>query len=109
MDLSGSEVGELDIQLNAGSLSLITDAETQLAGQLGVNAGSIELCTDPAVGLRITVDANITFSHNLDESGLQHAGETYASSNFASAARTIDLDLEGNAASFTLNPEEGCA
>jgi hypothetical protein len=109
MDLSGSEVGELDIQLNAGSLSLATDDETQVAGQLSVNAGSIDLCTDPAVGLRITVDANITFSHNLDDSGLQHAGETYTSANFASAARTIDLDLDGNAASFTLNPEDGCA
>ena len=109
MDLSGSEVAELDINLNAGSLTLTTDAETQLAGQLSVNAGSIDLCTDPAVGLRITVDANITFSHNLDDSGLQHAGETYTSSDFATATRTIDLDLDGNAASFTLNPEEGCA
>jgi hypothetical protein len=110
INLSGSEVQELDLQLNAGSLSLVTDAETQLAGRLGVNAGSIDLCTAPEVGLRITVDANVTFSHNLDESGLQRAGEnTYTSDSFASATRTIDLELEGNAASFTLNPEEGCA
>ena len=109
LNLSGSEVDELDLQLNAGSLSLVTDAQTQLAGRIGVNAGSVDLCTDPAAGLRITVEANVTFAHNLDDSGLQQAGETYTSDNFGATARTIDLELEGNAASFTLNPEEGCA
>jgi hypothetical protein len=110
MDLSASQVEALDLQVNAGSLSVVTDAETELAGRIGVNAGSIEFCTDPDVGLRITVDANITFDHDLDESGLQQSGEgTYTSANFESAAQTIDLELEGNAASFSLNPEEGCA
>lgn len=110
VDLSGSDVQELDLQLNAGSLSLMTDADTQLAGRIGVNAGSVDLCTDPEAGLRITVDANVTFAHNLDESGLLKSGEgTFTSANFESALRTIDLELEGNAASFTLNPEEGCA
>jgi len=110
MDLGGSAVSGLDIQLNAGSLSLLTDAGTQLAGRIGVNAGSVELCTDPEAGIRITVDANVSFAHNLDDSGLQKSGEgTYTSANFDSTAGTIDLQLEGNAASFTLNPEEGCA
>jgi hypothetical protein len=110
INLSGSEVRELDLHVNAGSLSVLTDADTQLAGSIGVNAGSVDLCTDPEAGLRITVDANVTFAHNLDDSGLQKSGEgTYTSETFESAARTIDLELEGNAASFTLNPEEGCA
>ena len=110
MDFSGSEVQELDIQLNAGSLTLQTDAGTQLAGQIGVNAGSVDLCTDPEVGLRIVVDANVTFAHNLDDSGLQKSGEdTYTSASFSTAPQTIDLEVQGNAASFTLNPEEGCA
>ena len=110
LDVSGSAVDELDVQLNAASLSLVTDAETQLAGRIGVNAGSVDLCTDPEAGLRITVDANVTFAHDLDESPLQQSGEdTYTSANFGSATRTIDLQLEGNAASFSLNPEEGCA
>jgi hypothetical protein len=110
MNLAGSAVSGLDIQLNAGSLSLATDAGTQLAGRIGINAGSVDLCTDPEAGLRIRVDANITFAHNLDTSGLQKSGEgTYTSANFDSGAQTIDLELQGNAASFTLNPEEGCA
>ena len=53
----------------------MTDGATQLAGRIGVNAGSVDLCTDPEVGLRITVDANVTFAHNLDESLLQQSGE----------------------------------
>lgn len=110
MGLGGGTVDQLDVQLNAGSLSIVTDTETQLAGRIGVNAGSVDLCTDPEAGVRITVDANVTFAHNLDDSGLQKSGEgTYTAANFDSAARTIDLQLEGNAASFTLNPEEGCA
>jgi hypothetical protein len=110
MDLSGTAVDELDAQLNAGALTLVTDGATQLAGRIGVNAGSVDLCTDPEVGLRITVDANVTFAHNLDESPLQQSGEgTFTSPNFGTATRMIDLELEGNAASFTLNPEEGCA
>jgi len=110
LSLGGSTVDELDVQLNAGSLSIDTDAETQLAGRIGVNAGSVDLCTDAQAGLRLTVDANVTFAHNLDDSGLQKSGEgTYTSANFDSAAHTIDLALEGNAASFTLNPEEGCS
>jgi hypothetical protein len=110
VDLSDSQVQQLDLHLNAGSLSLLTDAGTQLAGRIGVNAGSVDLCTDAEAGLRIAVDANVTFAHNLDDSGLQKSGEeTYTSASFDSAAQTIDLELEGNAASFTLNPEEGCA
>jgi cell wall-active antibiotic response 4TMS protein YvqF len=110
VSLVGSTVDELDVQLNAGSLSIDTDAETQLAGRIGVNAGSVDLCTDAQAGLRLTVDANVTFAHNLDDSGLQKSGEgTYTSVTFDSAARTIDLALEGNAASFTLNPEDGCS
>ena len=44
--------------------------------------------------------------------GIHHrpvATKLFTSDNFASATNTIDLELEGNAASFTLNPEKGCA
>lgn len=109
MDLSGSIVPEFDVQLNAGSLSLQTDGETALTGLIGVNAGSVDLCTAPEAGLRITVNSNVTFSHNLDEAGLQQNGDTYSTANFASSERAVVLDVEGNAASFTLNPEDGCA
>ena len=54
-------------------------------------------------------DANISFSHNLDESGLQRAGDTWSTPGYAGADEQVHIDLDGNAASFTLNPEGGCS
>jgi hypothetical protein len=108
IDLSGARVADLDVSLNAGSVSIVTDATTDLAGAIDSNAGSIDFCTLAAAALRFTVDANLTFSHDLDESGLDQSGDTFTSPGFETAEHRIDLQLEGNASSFNLNPEEGC-
>ena len=108
INLSGAHVVDLDVSLNAGSASIVIDADTELAGVIGSNAGSIDFCAPADTALRFTVDANLTFSHNLDESDLNESGNTFTSSGFESAEHRIDLRLEGNAASFELNPEEGC-
>ena len=109
MDLTGAAVGDFDVSLNAGSFSLVTDAQTDLSGVIRVNAGSVNLCAPVDTGLRLAVQANVTFSHDLDESGLSQSGDTYTSASFGTAEHRIDLRLEGNAASFDLNPEDGCA
>lgn len=108
IDLSGASVSDLDVSLNAGSVSIVTDAATDLAGTIGSNAGSIDFCAPAGAALRFTVDANLTFSHDLDESGLEQSGDTFSSPAFDTAEHQIDLRLEGNATSFNLNPEEGC-
>jgi hypothetical protein len=108
-DLSGSSVDDFDFSMNAGSAEIQTDADTDLDGSLQMNAGSFELCTDASVGLRFTVNANFTFSHNLDDEGLSESGDTWTNDTFASAAHQIVMRLSGNAASFTLNPEGGCS
>jgi hypothetical protein len=103
-------VDDFDMSMNAGSAEIQTDAETALAGRFTMNAGSFELCVPDEAALRITVaDSNFTFSHNLDDSGLTRSGETWTSDAFDGADRFIDLRLEGNAASFTLNPDGGCS
>jgi hypothetical protein len=110
IDLSGSTVGDFDMSMNAGSAKIQTDAETALAGRFTMNAGSFELCVADDAALRITVaDSNFTFSHNLDDSELTRSGETWTSDAFDGADTFIDLRLEGNAASFTLNPDGGCS
>jgi hypothetical protein len=108
LNLTGAEVGDFSVSLNAGSLSLLTDAETDLTGVLSVNAGSIDFCAPEGTAARFTVDANVTFAHDLDESGLNQAGDTFTTDGFVNAAHQIDLRLEGNAASFDFNPEDGC-
>jgi hypothetical protein len=108
IDLSGARVADLRMSLNAGSVSIATDAGTDLSGVISSNAGSIDLCAPAGGALRFTVDANVTFSHNLDVAGLEESGDTFTTPGFESAENGIELLLEGNAASFNLNPEEGC-
>ena len=104
--LPGASVGEFSVEANAGSISIEVDDATELTGSVEMNAGSLDLCVPDGVGLAITMsDDNITFSHNLDELGLTRTGDVWRSGT----GDAITLSIEGNAASFTLNPEERCA
>ncbi|MEX0710160.1 MAG: DUF5668 domain-containing protein [Chloroflexota bacterium] len=109
LDLTDARVERLDLSLNAGSAGIVIGAETGLDATLSVNAGSIDVCTEDGVALRVTTDANVTFSHNLDETNLVHDGDTWSTPGYADATDRVQIELSGNAASFTLNPEEGCA
>ena len=106
--LSDTEVDNLDLSLNAGSAVILIGARTSMDATMSVNAGSLEVCTETGVALQVTVDPNITFSTNLDESGLTQTGDTWSTDGYAEATDRVHIDLEGNAASFTLNPEGGC-
>ena len=106
LGLPGAEVRELSIDANAGSISIDADASTLLSGSVEMNAGSLELCAPEETLVAITLeDENVTFSHNLEERGLTRQGDTW--SNGGQNA-TLQLEIDGNAAGFTLNPEGGC-
>jgi len=51
------------------------------------------------------VQDQLTFATNLDSRGLTESGDTWTR---AGTGALIDLSIEGNAASFTLDPEGGC-
>lgn len=105
--LPGASVEAFSVDANAGSVRIEADAETTLQGTVGVNAGSLALCVPDDVGLAITLeDDNVTFSHNLDEGGLERQGSTWRQGG---TDPSIVLEVEGNAASFTLNPDGGCS
>lgn len=105
--LPGASVEDFSLDANAGSISIATDASTTLTGSVEMNAGSLELCVPDFVAVAITIeDDNITFGHNLDESGLTRAGNTWHSGDGAAA---VTLVVNGNAASFSLNPDGGCS
>lgn len=108
LDLRDARVDVLNLSLNAGSASVIIGPGSSMDATMHVNAGSIEVCTDEGVALQVKVDPNITFSTNLDESGLTQAGDTWSTRDYSGADHRVRIDLEGNAASFTLNPEGGC-
>ena len=106
VDLTGAEAAALALDANAGSVSLIVGDGTTATGTMSVNAGSIEVCAADGVAIAITIeDPNVTFSHNLDDSGLSRSGDTWRSGDGDAA---VVLDVNGNAGSFTLNPDGGC-
>ena len=109
LDLADAEVDDLALSLNAGSLAVLIGAGSSMDASMSVNAGSIEVCTEDGVALAVTTSSNITFSHNLDEAGLQRVGDTWSTPGYADASDRVRIDLEGNAASFALNPEGGCS
>lgn len=105
--LDGATLDRADVSANAGSLSVTVDSDTTLDASFGMNAGSLELCAADGTNIEITVsDTNITFSHNLDDSGLSRSGDTWRSGN---GTPDVRISVEGNAASFTYNPDGGCA
>jgi len=106
LDLTGADAGTLELDANAGSVSMIIGDGTTATGSMSVNAGSIEVCAADGTAIEITIeDPNITFSHNLDDSGLSRSGDTWRSGG---GDPGVVLDVNGNAGSFTLNPDGGC-
>jgi hypothetical protein len=105
LDLDGAATEELALSVNAGSLEVSIDPDSRLSGSVSANAGSLELCVDGDVSIEITANDNITFSHNLDESGLTREGDTWRSGD---GPADVALDIEGNAASLTYT-SGGCS
>ena len=127
LDLTGMKIAGIDAEMNAGDLRINAGSATldrlhatmnagrvrvllgpsALSGDLSVNAGAIDVCVPDAVGLRFTVTDQLTFVTNLGARGLTHAGTLWTRSA-TEGGPVIALSVEGNAASFTLNPDGGC-
>ena len=107
LDLTGSTVRRLAIQVNAGS-ARIQMPNGSVNGRLQANAGSLAFCVPDDVGLRIVSNDNITGSNNFEQRGLTKSGSTYTNAAYAAATNRIDLEVNVNAAGVTLNPEDGC-
>jgi hypothetical protein len=105
VDGSGASIADLDVSVNAGRMR-ITLGTGSTTGELSVNAGAIDLCVPQDTELRLDVEEQFTFATNLGGSGLTRSDETWTRPGTSGAV--IDLDVEGNAASFTLDPEGGC-
>ena len=125
LDLAGATIDRLDADINAGDLRIAADGATierldvsmnagraritlggSVEGSLSANAGSIELCVPPDATLHLRVEDQLTFGNNLDDRGLSRDGDTWTRAG--SSDTIIDLDIEGNAANLTLDPEGGC-
>jgi hypothetical protein len=97
---------DVDLSMNAGRLRLET-GRAAMSGSVSINAGAIDLCVPADVGLRLDVTDQLTFATNLGSQGLARSGDVWTRPA-ASGAPTIDLAIDGNAASLTLKPEGAC-
>lgn len=110
VDLSEADTDTFEATLNAGSLSLQLNTATQIGhAELRANAGSFDLCAPDELGLQITVSENVATGHNLEEAGLTADGDVWRTPGYDAAENQVEITFSGNAASFTLNPEGGCA
>jgi hypothetical protein len=97
----------LDVGINAGAIGITLPA-TSVTGAIEANAGSVEICVPEGVGLRLRTSENLTASYDYGDAGLIQVGNTWTTPGYETATAQIDLATSGNAASFSLNPEDGC-
>lgn len=109
IDLRGvADLRDLDVHTNLGSTTIRLPEES-LSGTIAVNAGSVALCAPPAVGLRVDLDT-VAGSADLASHGLVESGDdVWQTPDYASAARQLDLRIDVNAGSLTLDPVRECA
>jgi hypothetical protein len=99
-------IDSLDVTMNAGRVR-ITLGSGDTSGNISVNAGALDLCVPPEAGLRLDVKDQLTFATNLSSRNLTQDGNTWTRPAQGGAG-TIELDVEGNAAAFNLDPNGGC-
>jgi hypothetical protein len=104
LDGTGATIDEFSATVNAGRLRITLDGAT--TGDVSANAGAIDLCVPADANVTFEVDDDITFATNLSGRGLSQNGDTWTRPG---PGPSIDLKVDGNAASFTLDPEGGCS
>jgi hypothetical protein len=107
LDLEAARVDRLSATVNAGELRLSLPS-SGTTGSITANVGSVRLCAPPGVGLRLDASGGFASSNDFAKAGLVEEGGAWVSAGYASAGARVDLRLIGNAASFSLNPGEGC-
>lgn len=103
IDGSAGTIDDIDASVNAGRMRVTLSGPT--SGDLSVNAGAIDLCVPPDAQLRLEVEDQFTFATSIQGPGLTQDGDVWTR---AGSGPAIDLSIQGNAASFTLDPEGGC-
>jgi hypothetical protein len=103
-----TEIDSIGARLNAGSLGLYLPAVTT-TGTIEANAGSIRLCAPPGVALRLHTADSVLSSYDFGDAGLVQVGDVWETPGYDTAVTRIELQIEANAGSFSLDPAEGCS
>ena len=105
IDAGNATVERIDVTVNAGRARIALGRRPAI-GAITVNAGAIDLCVPFDADLRLTVNDQLTFATNLADRGLQQSGTVWRRTG--AGGPLIDLTVDGNVASFTLDPNGGC-
>ena len=103
-----TEIGEIHLGVNAGSLGLYLPA-VATTGTIELNAGSVSLCAPEGVALRLHTADSVLSSYDFGAAGLVQTGDTWETPGYDTAVTRIELLLETNAGTVRLNPAEGCS
>ena len=108
LDLRGVEAIEgLDGTINAGS-SVTWLPSLALEGGFTVNAGSFVICAPEDLGLRIETGDNPISSNDFDRAGLVETDDGWETPGYSTATVQTDLRVTANAGSISFNPTEPC-
>ncbi len=102
---ANATVRNLDLTMNAGRARITLGSAT--TGTISVNAGAVDLCVPADAGLRLEVEDQLTFATNLSSRGLSRDGNVWTRGS-GNLNEMITLSVQGNAASFNLDPNGGC-
>lgn len=104
VDLSSATLDELSISTHAGSTSVRLPLD-DVTGRIDAAAGSVELCTQPGLGLRIAGDAVLG---SIDTEGLVRVGNAWQTPDYPSATAHVDVEVDVQAGSVAIDPAGGC-
>lgn len=109
LDLGGTTgLREVDASANFGSLAVaLPRPDGVLEGTISANAGSVRLCTPEGTLLVIHAGDQPLGSNNFASRGMTKSGNTWTRGNPVADTR-LDLNIDANLGSITLDPEDGC-
>ena len=105
VDARTASLSDLSAEVNLGRLSIQLPAQHDLVGSLHVSLGSLEVCTPPGLGLRVTSEA---FAGAVRVGGVQQAGTVWESPDFDTAEHRASLDVNASLGEVQINPIGGC-
>jgi hypothetical protein len=110
IELAGAHVANLSSTMNAGMLSILLSAESDMVGSIEVNAGALQVCAPSELGLRVRHTGALSgiSINGADLTDPDEAGTDWQSPNYDSATNHADLDIDVNLGSVEINPIGEC-
>ena len=105
LNLAGSSIRDHDAFVNTGVMSIHLGASSDFSSYIRVNAGEVQVCAPPELGLQVT---NRGHFRALTVGGVATADLNWQSPNYETAAHHADIEFRTELGSVSINPTGGC-